>query len=128
MVICSDQWYLNETLQCDVIVWYQSNCPCDIAIYNGLTNQVPQAMLFGTGHWLGQSQKNLFSALIVWRFYYIWYYNYGQVYFKCRWSMTNLTGHLSKKMSPVYSVPNNVVVPNSVAWGSYTEYTQSTHL
>ncbi len=27
--------------------------------------QIPQATLFGTGHWLGQSQKNPFTALIV---------------------------------------------------------------
>ncbi len=33
---------------------------------------------------------------------YIWYYNYGQLYSKCKWSMKNLTGHFSKKtMAPV---------------------------
>ncbi len=55
-----------------------------------LTRGVPQMTLFGTGHWMGQSQKNSFSMLIVWYFYYIWYYNYSQLYSKCRWSMTNL--------------------------------------
>ncbi len=57
---------------------------------------IPQATLFGTGHSLGQSQKKPFSALIVWSFYYIWYYNYGQLYSKCRWSMTNLINHFPK--------------------------------
>ncbi len=46
-------------------------------------------------------------------------HNYSQLQSKCRWSMTNLISYLSKqKMAPVWSVPNNVAVPNSVAWGS----------
>ncbi len=62
-----------------------------------------QATLFGTGHCLGHSQKKLFSALIYdGFFYYIFYYNYGQLYSKCRWRMTDLTSHFSnQKMAPV---------------------------
>ncbi len=31
---------------------------------------------------IGTASKKLFSALIVWCFYYVWYYNYGQLYSK----------------------------------------------
>ncbi len=59
-------------------------------------NVIPQAMLFGTRHWLGQSQKkrkNKFcfdSMMLLLHTYIWWYYNYGQLYSKCSWSMTNL--------------------------------------
>ncbi len=59
--------------------------PCKLKIKQSLTvYKCTQAMLFWTGHWLGQFQKKQVSAVIVWCFYYIWYYNYGQLYSKCK--------------------------------------------
>ncbi len=72
--------------------------------------KVHRATLFGTGHCLGQSQIMPLSALIVGSFYYIWYYSYVQQYFKCRWSMINLTTNFSKQnMTFFETVPNNVL-------------------